>query len=118
MAPELFCGRAPQPFVSSILSPGATSARLGELTTPIKSSARPPVPPATVRWFGRKTEVSAILGLCQEILQVRESQLTTPVMLLDSRRVQRVGARFSGLKRLECRISEYSPVEIRAALPV
>src|SRR6266513_2483020 len=116
MAPELFCGSQAQAFIISVLCPGAVTAEPVTLTTRIRSLARPEVPPATVQSCGQKPVMSAILVPCREILQARLSQSIRLVMLLDTRRVQEACARFCGRKRLECRISECSLGEIRAAL--
>src|SRR5205807_4521007 len=116
MAPELFCGYKAQAFIISVLCPRAVTAEPMTLTSRIRSLARPQVPPATVRFCGQKPVMSTILVPCREILQARLSQSIRLVMLWDTRGVQEACARFCGRKRLECRISECSQAEIRAAL--
>src|SRR4029077_9792209 len=109
-------GRGVQAFAILVLCPAAVTAELVKLTTPMRSPARPPVPLATVRFCGQTPARCAILGPCRGILQAKLSQLIMLAMLLDTRRVQEACAHFCGLKRLECRISECSPAEIRAEL--
>src|SRR5438477_12263495 len=116
MAPELFCGSQRQVFAISVLCPGGVTAEPVKLTPRMRLLARPQAPPASARFCGQQPAMSAILVSCREILQARLSQLTMLVMLWDTRKVQEACARFCGRKRLECKISECSQAEIRAAL--
>ncbi len=114
MAPELFCGREAQVFAISVLCPEAVTAGLVQLTTPMRSPGPPRVPPASVRSYGQKPAMYAILGLCREILQARLPQSIMLVRLSDTRKAREACTHFCGRQRLECRISECYPEEIRA----
>src|SRR5438552_12456992 len=114
MAPELFCGCQEQAFAILVVCLEALIAELLWLTTPMRSPGPQRVPPASARFYGQKAAVSGILGPCREILQARLPQSIMLAMLSDTRKVQEVCAHFCGRQRLECRISEYYPVEIRA----